>query len=88
MKTVTIELIDGYFIEVDELNHTLKQRYQGDTKDGKKKSAERIIGYYPSVRACVERIVKLILLDEDDGKVFLCVSMLTRLKKPLREFPS
>lgn len=36
MKTVTIELIDGYFIEVDELNHTLKQRYQGETKDGEK----------------------------------------------------
>ena len=69
MKTVTIELINGYFIEVDELNHTLKQRYQGETKDGEKKSAERIIGYYPSVRACVERIVKLIPLDENDGKV-------------------
>lgn len=69
MKTVTIELIDGYFIEVDELNHTLKQRYQGKTKDGEKKSAERTIGYYPSIRACVERIVKLIPLDENDGKV-------------------
>lgn len=43
MKTVTIELINGYFIEVDELNHTLKQRYQGETKDGEKKPAERII---------------------------------------------
>lgn len=39
------------------------------SKDGEKKSAERIIGYYPSVRACVERIVKLIPLDENDGKV-------------------
>lgn len=26
MKTVTIELINGYFIEVDELNHTLIHR--------------------------------------------------------------
>ena len=39
------------------------------SKDGEKKSAERIIGYYPSVRACVERVVKLIPLDENDGKV-------------------
>ncbi len=70
MKTVKIELINGYFIEVDELrNHTLKQRYQGETKDGEKKSAERIIGYFPDIRACVERIVKLIPLDENDGKV-------------------
>lgn len=69
MKTVTIELIDGYFIEVDELNHTLKQRYQGETRDGEKKDAERIIGYFSNVKGCVERIVRLIPLDENDGKV-------------------
>lgn len=69
MKTATIELIDGYFIEVDELNYTLKQGYQGTTREGEAKPAERIIGYFPSVRACVERIVRLIPLDENDGKV-------------------
>lgn len=69
MKAVTIKLIDGYFIEVDELNHTLKQRYQGETKDGEKKDAERIIGYFSNVKGCVERVVRLIPLDENDGKV-------------------
>lgn len=69
MKQVTIELIEGYFIEVDELNHTLKQRYKGETKEGKCKDAERIIGYFPNVQACLERIVRLIPLDEKDGVV-------------------
>ena len=81
MKTVTIELINRYFIEVDELNHTLKQRYQGETKDGEKKSAERIIGYFPSVRACVERIVRLIPLDENYGKVISMCEYATAIEK-------
>lgn len=50
MKTVKIELINDYYIEVDELNHTLKQRYMGKNKDGVEKECERIIGYFPDVR--------------------------------------
>lgn len=69
MKQVTIELINDYFIEVDELNHTLKQRYVGKDKDGNHKEVERTIGYFPNVKACVERIVRLIPLDENDGSV-------------------
>lgn len=71
MSKVTIELINDYFIEVDELNHTLKQRYIGEDKDGNpKENCERTIGYFPNVKACVERIVRLIPLDENDGAVF------------------
>lgn len=69
MNSVTIELIGDYFIEVDELNHTLKKRYVGKTKDGEEKHAEKIIGYYKTPQDCVERIVRLIPLDENDGRV-------------------
>lgn len=70
MSGLTIELINDYFIEVDELNHTLKKRYIGtDKKTGEKKPAEKIIGYYKTVQDCLERIVRLILLDENDGAV-------------------
>lgn len=70
---------------MDELNHTLKQRYQGETKDGgEKKSAERIIGYYPSIRACVERIVKLIPLDENDGKVISMREYVDEIEKAFK----
>lgn len=41
MSTLKIELINGYYIEVDELNHTLKQRYTGKTKDGQKKRSRQ-----------------------------------------------
>ena len=69
MKTVKIELINGYFIEVDELNHTLKQTYAGEDKEGNPKECERTIGYFPDVQACVERLFRLVALDETDKTV-------------------
>ena len=70
MNVVTIELTAGYFVEQDELNCTLKKRYMGtDKKTGEKKPAEKTIGYYKTVQDCVERIVRLIPLDENDGAV-------------------
>ena len=70
MSGLTIELIENYFIEVDEMNHTLKKRYmRTDKKTGEKKLAEKTIGYYKNPQDCVERIVRLIPLDENDGTV-------------------
>lgn len=66
---VTVELIDGYFIEVDEFNHTLKQNYRGETKEGMPKDSVRIIGYFPNVISCVERVLRLICLAENDNRV-------------------
>ena len=66
MEKVKIELVNNYFIEVDELNHTLKQRYKGTDKEGNaKEDCERTIGYFPDVQACLERLVRLIPLDEN-----------------------
>ena len=70
MKVTTIELVKDYFIEVDELNHTLKKRYMGtDKRTGEKKPAVKTIGYYKNPQDCLERIVRLIPLDENDGAV-------------------
>ena len=66
---VTVELIDDYFVEVDELNHTLKKRFEGKTKDGEPKVSEKIIGYFPNLTACMERTVRLIHLAENDNRV-------------------
>ena len=69
MKATTIELFNDYFIELDELNHTLKKRYMGKTKEGVEKQTEKTIGHYKNVQDCLERIVRLICLDECDGAV-------------------
>lgn len=53
-----IKLDQEFYIEVDSLNHTLKQKYKGETRDGEAKQAERVIGYYPDVEQCVERYLE------------------------------
>lgn len=69
-KKIRIELINDYFIEVDEMNHTLKQRYTGEDKEGnKKEGCERTIGYFKTVQDCVERLIRLVALDETDKTV-------------------
>lgn len=65
-----IELLNDYFIEVDEMNHTLKKRYIGtDTKTGQKVPKEKIIGYYGNIIDCVERLTRLICIEEMQGEV-------------------
>ena len=84
MKGITIELINDYFIEADELNHTLKKRYMGiDKKTLERKPAEKIIGYYKSVQDCLERVVRLIPLDENKGTV---ISMLEYAEQAEKAF--
>lgn len=55
---------------MDELNHTLKKRQVGtDKKTGEKKPVEKTIGHYKNTQDCVERLVRLICLDESEGMV-------------------
>lgn len=59
-----IELTNGYFIEIDKLlNHTLKQRRPGKTRDGEDKDAVKIHGYFSSVRQAVEKFIALNQID-------------------------
>lgn len=55
---ITIELTNGYYIEVDELNHTLKQRYTGKTKDGTEKEGIRLKGYYGNLQHALEGFIR------------------------------
>lgn len=64
---VEIKLQDGYFIEIDPLNYTLRQRYSGKTKDGELKESVRTHGYYGSIRQAVDRYITLSQLDFMDG---------------------
>lgn len=64
---VEIKLQDGYFIEIDPLNYTLRQKYSGKTKDGEEKESIRTHGYYGSIRQAVGRYITLSQLDFMDG---------------------
>lgn len=62
-----VELINDYFIEIDTYNHTLKKRYIGkDKKTEEEKECEKTIGYYRDIQECVEALVRVIPLDENN----------------------
>ena len=63
-----INLNYGYYIEVDTYNYTLKQKYDGKTKDGQDKDSVRTCGYFGNIRNAIEKYLKLVqidLLDDD-----------------------
>lgn len=64
---VRIELLNGYFIDQEPLNYTLKQKFEGRTKDDKPKESVRTIGYFGDLESAIKRFLKLNQLDENDG---------------------
>lgn len=66
-----IQLFDGYFIEPDPLNLALKQKYTGQSKDGKEREGERIIGYWGrgNLPGLIKRFCSLIEVPEDDDRI-------------------
>ena len=58
-----INLNYGYYIEVDTYNYTLKQKYDGKTKDGQDKDSVRTCGYFGNIRNCISKYLRLVQLD-------------------------
>ena len=78
---VTIKLQNDYFIEIDELNATLKQKFTGKTKDGAAKESVRTIGYFNKPVDAIERFVVLNRLDKMDGGVLSLDEYVNALKQ-------
>lgn len=73
---VKIELGNGYFIEQNELNNTLKKRYLAEKKDGTKYLKEKPCGYYNSSDNGFEGAVsKYLKLNQIDLTADLSVEM-------------
>lgn len=64
----TISLKNGYYIEIDPLNYTLKQKYTGRTRGGEEKEFARIIGYYGTMSRAIEEYVRNACRDVTDGE--------------------
>ena len=58
-----INLINGFYIETDNRNYTLKQKYIGKRKDGTKKEAVKIISHCGSLEQALEAFLKLYQID-------------------------
>lgn len=58
-----IELCNGYYIEIDPMNFTLKKRYKGTKKTGEQTDNEKVCGYFSTLDGAVEKFVKLNQID-------------------------
>lgn len=66
MTTINLKL--GYFIEMESMCYTLKQKYKGKNRKGNAKDAERSIGYFGSMHHAIERYLKEVASDTLDGE--------------------
>lgn len=57
MTTINLKL--GYFIEMESMCYTFKQKYKGKDRKGNEKGAERSIGYFGSMHHAIERYLKV-----------------------------
>lgn len=64
----TITLKNGYYIEIDPLNYTLRQKYTGETKSGEKKEAFRTLGHFGNIESVIRKYIELAQLDVLDGE--------------------
>lgn len=64
----TITLKNGYYIEIDPLNYTLRQKYTVETKSGEKKEAFRTLGHFGNVENAIRKYIELTRLDVLDGE--------------------
>ena len=54
-----ISLINGYYIEVNNRNFTLRQKYVGTSKDGEKKEYSKIISHCGSLEQALETFLRM-----------------------------
>lgn len=60
-----INLINGFYIENDNRNFTLKQKYIGTRKDGTKKESVKIISHCGSLEQALETFLRMNQIPHD-----------------------
>ena len=65
-----ITLINGYYIETDNRNFTLKQKYIGTRKDGTKKESVKIISHCGSLEQALETFLRMNQISHDSKLSF------------------
>ena len=64
----TITLKNGYYIGVDPLSYTLRQKNTGETKAGEKKEAFRTLGHFGNMESAIRKYLELTQLNILDGE--------------------
>lgn len=65
-----ITIINGYYIETDNRNFTLKQKYIGKRKDGTKKDSIKIISHCGNLEQALETFLRMNQIPHDSKLAF------------------
>lgn len=79
-----IFLKEGYFVETDPLNFTLKKTQMG-TRKGEEVEVEKTIGYYNKLDGALERFLKLMRSEGKEDAVISIAEYMDELKKADKE---
>ena len=60
-----INLINGFYVETDNRNFTLKQKYIGTRRDGTKKESVKIISHCGSLEQALETFLRMNQIPQD-----------------------
>ena len=55
-----IKLTKGFFIEPDEFQYILKQRYNAEDKEGNKKEAVKTISFHRTISQAIEKYLRML----------------------------
>lgn len=77
----TITLKNGYYIEVDPLNYTLRQKYTGETRSGEKRDAFRTLGHFGNMESAIRKYIELSQMDVLDGEMLTLEEYVDSIQK-------
>ena len=77
----TINLKYGYYIEIDPLNYTLRQKFKGQTREGQEKDSVRTCGYFGDIRSAIREYLNLIQLEVMRDEVISMQQYVDAVKK-------
>ena len=81
----TVKLNYGYYIEIDQLNYTLRQQYIGQKRTGEEKEAVRTYGYYGNIRDAMKRYLEPIQIDKLGNGIYTIDEYINIISKSNKE---
>ena len=77
----TIILNNNFFIDVDPLNYTLREKFEGKTKDGIGKESFRTLGYYGNLHGAIRKYIETCVQAEISDETLTIEKYAERVEK-------
>lgn len=81
-----INLAGGYYLEANGKNYTLREEYEGKTRDGSPRVGTRTIGHYNNATAAIQKFLEVSVLNGAQAvQIWMYAKMVEESNKTLAE---